>query len=136
MEADKACPVVLRTREALEILAFEHPLAGLQLVKGSVEPDEPTELAAVRELKEEAGIRSTATRNLGQWRSRVTGHLWAFHECHVAQDLPTTWVHFAEDDGGHEFRFFWHPLMSEPSDQWHQVFKDALAFIRTTLSGA
>ncbi|NIE72899.1 NUDIX domain-containing protein [Pantoea sp. Ap-967] len=136
MEADKACPVVLRTREALEILAFEHPLAGLQLVKGSVEPGEPTDLAAVRELKEEAGLRSTPTRNLGQWRSRVTGHLWAFHECHVAQDLPNTWVHFAEDDGGHEFRFFWHPLMSEPSDQWHQVFKDALAFIRTTLSDA
>lgn len=65
MEADKSCPVVLRGRETLEILAFEHPLAGLQLVKGSVEPGEPTDLAAIRELKEEAGIQSTVKRNLG-----------------------------------------------------------------------
>ncbi|HBO0858111.1 NUDIX domain-containing protein [Pseudomonas aeruginosa] len=134
MEADKSCPVVLRGRETLEILAFEHPLAGLQLVKGSVEPGEPTDLAAIRELKEEAGIQSTVKRNLGEWRSIVTGHKWTFHECHVAQVLPDTWVHFAEDDGGHEFRFFWHPLMSEPSEKWHQVFKDALSFLRKTLA--
>jgi 8-oxo-dGTP pyrophosphatase MutT (NUDIX family) len=133
MRADKSCPVVLRLRETLEILAFEHPLAGLQLVKGSVEPDESTDLAAVRELIEEAGIQSAVGRNLGEWRAIETGHTWVFHECHVAQDLPDTWVHFAEDDGGHEFRFFWHPLMSEPSERWHQVFKEALSFLRTTL---
>ena len=133
MAADKSCPVVLRARETLEILAFEHPLAGLQLVKGSVEPGESTALAAVRELMEEAGIQSTARRDLGEWRSIVTGHTWAFHECDVAQDLPETWVHFAEDDGGHEFRFFWHPLMSDPSERWHQVFRDALSFLRSTL---
>ena len=136
MAADKSCPVVLRTRETLEILAFEHPLAGLQLVKGSVDPGESTDLAAVRELIEEAGIQSTARRDLGEWHSIVTGHTWAFHECHVGQDLPDTWVHFAEDDGGHEFRFFWHPLMSEPSERWHQVFRDALSFLRTALAEA
>lgn len=136
MAADKSCPVVLRTRETLEILAFEHPLAGLQLVKGSVDPGESTDLAAVRELIEEAGIQSTARRDFGEWHSIVTGHTWAFHECHVAQDLPDTWVHFAEDDGGHEFRFFWHPLMSEPSERWHQVFRDALSFLRTALAEA
>ncbi|MCU1717092.1 NUDIX hydrolase [Pseudomonas sp. 5P_3.1_Bac2] len=134
MTADKACPVVLRARETLEILAFEHPLAGVQLVKGSVELGESTELAAVRELLEEAGIQSTVRRDLGQWYSSVTGHTWAFHECHVAQDLPDTWVHFAKDDGGHEFRFFWHPLISEPSSSWHQVFKDALRFLQMTLA--
>lgn len=133
IEADKSCPVVLRGRETLEILAFEHPLAGLQLVKGSVEPGESTDLAAVRELKEEAGIQSTVGRYLGARRSIVTGHTWAFHECHVAQDLPDSWVHFAEDDGGQEFRFFWHPLMSEPSENWHPLFKDALSFLRKRL---
>ncbi|MBP1145186.1 8-oxo-dGTP pyrophosphatase MutT (NUDIX family) [Pseudomonas sp. PvP027] len=118
----------------LEILAFEHPLACLQLVKGSVEPGESTCAAAVRELMEEAGIQATAKRNLGEWHSTITGHVWAFHECHVAQDLPDSWVHFAEDDGGHDFRFFWHPLMSEPSDRWHHIFKDALSFLRETLA--
>ena len=92
------------------------------------------QLNSVRELIEEAGIQSSAGRNLGEWRAIETGHTWAFHECHVAQDLPDTWVHFAEDDGGHEFRFFWHPLMSEPSERWHQVFKDALGFLRATLA--
>lgn len=134
MAADKACPVILRSRKTLEILAFEHPLAGLQLVKGSVEPGESTDMAAVRELMEEAGIQSEVLRNLGEWRAMETGHTWAFHECHVDQDLPDTWVHFANDDGGHEFRFFWHPLMSEPTEKWHQVFKDALSFLRTTLA--
>ena len=136
MEAEKSCPVVLRGRETLEILAFEHPLAGFQLVKGSVEPGESTDLAAVRELKEEAGIQSTVGRHLGERRSIVTGHTWAFHECYVDQDLPDTWVHFAKDDGGHEFRFFWHPLMSEPSERWHQVFRDALSFLRKRLTEA
>ncbi|AIC20284.1 MutT/Nudix family protein [Pseudomonas chlororaphis] len=136
MTIKKACPVVLRSSETLEILAFEHPLAGLQLVKGSVEPGESTETAAARELFEEAGIQGKVVRDLGAWRSPITGQMWAFHECHVAQDLPDTWVHHTEDDGGHEFRFFWHPLMSEPSDAWHQIYKDALGFIRLSLAKA
>lgn len=57
MTVDKACAVVLRDRGVLEILAFEHPLAGLQLVKGSVEAGESTCATAVRELMEEAGIQ-------------------------------------------------------------------------------
>lgn len=134
MAADKACPVVLRDRETLEILAFEHPLAGLQLVKGSIEPGESTDLAALRELLEEAGIQAEPGRKLGEWHSLITGHIWAFHECYVAQELPDTRVHFADDDGGHEFRFFWHPLISEPSERWHQIFKDALSFLRITLA--
>ena len=115
MAADKACAVVLRDRGVLEILAFEHPLAGLQLVKGSVEPGESSGAAAVRELMEEAGIQATAKRNLGEWHSTITGHIWAFHECEVAQDLPD-------------------PLMSEPSDRWHHIFKDALSFLRETVT--
>ena len=90
--------------------------------------------AAVRELMEEAGVHATAKRHLGDWYSTATGHMWAFHECHVAQALPDTWVHFAEDDGGHAFRFFWHPLTRTPSEGWHQIFKDALGFLETRLS--
>lgn len=40
VEVDRACPVVLRESGGLEVLAFEHPLAGLQLVKGRLEPGE------------------------------------------------------------------------------------------------
>lgn len=134
MHIHKACPIVLRTKDALQILAFEHPLAGLQLVKGSIEPGETSEAAAMRELLEEAGIQGEIKRSLGTWHSAISAQTWAFHECHVAQDLPDTWEHFANDDGGHVFRFFWHPLASEPSDQWHQIFQDALAYLRQQLA--
>lgn len=133
MRVGKACPVVLRNIERLEILAFRHPLAGLQLVKGSVEPGESTGAAAVRELFEEAGIRGEEIRDLGTWNSAITGHTWAFHECRVTQNLPDAWSHYAADDGGHEFTFFWHPLASKPSEEWHQIFKDALAFLSRRL---
>lgn len=73
MTVDKACPVVLRRSETLEILAFEHPLAGLQLVKGSVESGESTEVASARELVEEAGIQGKVIRDLGTLRSHITG---------------------------------------------------------------
>lgn len=43
MEADKSCPLVLRGRETLQILAFEHLLAGFQLLKGSFEPGESSD---------------------------------------------------------------------------------------------
>ncbi|MEF1341314.1 DNA mismatch repair protein MutT, partial [Vibrio rotiferianus] len=33
---DKVCPLVLRNQNS-EILLFKHPLAGIQLVKGTVE---------------------------------------------------------------------------------------------------
>ena len=35
----KVCPVVLRgtTADGIDILAFRHPLAGAQLVKGTIE---------------------------------------------------------------------------------------------------
>lgn len=129
----KACPAVLRTRQSLEILAFEHPLAGFQLVKGSVEPGETTANAAIRELQEEAGITGRVIRDLGTWHSEITGQTWAFHQCHVPADLPDTWTHFAEDDGGHCFRFYWHPLGSEPTNEWHPIFKGALTMLIESL---
>jgi 8-oxo-dGTP pyrophosphatase MutT (NUDIX family) len=106
MAVDKACPVLIRRRATLEILAFAHPLAGLQLVKGSVEPGESSAAAAVRELLEEAGIHGTVTADLGEWYSTATGHTWAFHQCEVGYKLPDAWRHFAADDGGHQFSFF------------------------------
>ncbi len=123
----KACPVALRTRQSLEILAFEHPIAGFQLVKGSVETGETTNAAAIRELQEEAGITGTVISDLGTWHSELTRQTWAFHQCQVSTDLPDTWTHFAEDDGGHEFRFFWHSLGSEITNEWHPIFKASLA---------
>jgi len=48
---EKACPVVLRvSKEILEVLAFIHPSAGKQFVKGTIENGETPQQAAEREL--------------------------------------------------------------------------------------
>ena len=53
----KAVAVVLRPRDqATEVLVFRHPLAGVQIPKGTVEEDETIEAATLRELKEESGL--------------------------------------------------------------------------------
>lgn len=126
----KACPIVVRQRNGLQILAFEHPLAGLQLVKGSVETGESCADAALRELYEESGIMASAVlADLGIWKSGHQKQDWSFHLCEVPTELPETWVHHADDDGGHEFRFFWYPLQTSTSGEWHEVFRDALAWL-------
>jgi 8-oxo-dGTP pyrophosphatase MutT (NUDIX family) len=63
----KACAVVIRSPDAIEVLAFEHPLAGFQLVKGTIEGGETPQQAAVRELREEAGFEARAVEDLGEW---------------------------------------------------------------------
>lgn len=133
----KVCPVVLRSDGgALQILAFHHPLAGRQLIKGTIEAGESVEAAAVREFHEESGIAAARiVRHLGTWASGFEGQVWAFVECAVDETLPDAWVHDAPDDGGHAFRFFWHPL-GAPTDpeEWHSVYRDALQFLHARLA--
>ena len=63
---NKACPVVLRIKNnKLELLAFKHPNAGNQLVKGGIKKGEHLESACVRELEEESGIQAKVVKQLG-----------------------------------------------------------------------
>ncbi|WP_339617757.1 NUDIX domain-containing protein [uncultured Gilvimarinus sp.] len=131
---DKACPVVLRNRDGrTEILVFRHPLAGVQLAKGTVEPGETGLSAAERELWEEAGVRLKADRLLLEWQRRLGEPVWGIYLMETVSDLPNQWEHFCEDDGGHVFQFFWHSLSQEPGVQWHAVFADALRAVRKAL---
>ena len=134
MVPSKACPVVLRDVDTLEVLAFAHPLAGLQLVKGTIEPRESPADAALRELREESGLAGRVVGSFGYWQSGHLGQVWSFHLCEVAPPPPIEWVHRTEDDGGLDFRFFWHPLCAEPSELWHPVFRRALAHLRGLIS--
>jgi 8-oxo-dGTP pyrophosphatase MutT (NUDIX family) len=128
----KACPVVLRSANGqTEVLAFEHPLAGFQLVKGTIEPGESVEAAALRELAEESGIQSAvARRSLGTHAPGSPEQVWAFVECVPSEALPSAWIYRTADGGGHSFRFFWHPLFGSTSEHWHTVFRNALRFIQ------
>lgn len=127
----KACPVLLREKRGRrEILAFRHPTAGLQIVKGTIEPGESPDAAALRELAEESGVTDAhIVGELGRSSDIADGQEWVFYHC-AAGEQPVRWIYAAPDDGGQVLSFFWHPLEDEPDEQWHPVFVRALAFIR------
>ena len=136
MKPTKACPVVTQeVNGELSVLAFHHPLAGCQLVKGTIQNESPAE-AAIRELLEESGVMATVKEDLGTWQSDYEDEVWSFHLCASHQPLAETWVHHCADDGGHDFNFFWQSLCVEPSTQWHPVHVRALAYVRSVLTTA
>ncbi len=132
---DKVCPVVLRPAGgARQILAFEHPQAGRQLVKGTIESGEGGAEAALRELREESGIAAArVVAHLGPWEAGHEGQVWDFYRLSPDAPLPARWSFWTADGGGHNFEFFWYPL-DEPADhRWHPVFARALAHLRDVL---
>ena len=115
-------------------MAFRHPSGGIQLVKGSIEPGELPSDAALRELREEAGIADAVVcRDLGVWDAAFEGQIWSFQLCATARALPESWSHLCLDDGGIELQFFWHDVYADPSGDWHPVFRRALECIRSRM---
>jgi 8-oxo-dGTP pyrophosphatase MutT (NUDIX family) len=132
MRTEEAVSIVLCGPQAqIELLAFRHPLAGIQLVKGSVEADETADAAALREITEEAGLAGvTVVRNLGTWFNMHAEQLWHLRVVSCDAELPVTWDHATQDGGGLTFSFFWPPLRAAPSDEWHPRYRDVLQEIR------
>ena len=131
---NKACPVVLRHHNNnLELLAFEHPKAGNQLVKGNIKKDEPLESACIRELAEESGIQAQVVKQLGIWEPNFKNQIWGFCLMHYEDILPDTWDFETKDDDGHIFSFFWQPLNSPLNDNWSEVYKHAFQYIKNAL---
>jgi 8-oxo-dGTP pyrophosphatase MutT (NUDIX family) len=127
----KACPVLFRDASMRQILAFEHPQAGLQLVKGVIEPGENARAAALRELEEESGIGDAGiVEDLGTFDSEHKGHVWSLQLCTFKPRLPDKWTHHCADDGGFDFNFFWHDVHDEPGDEWAPQYRRALETIR------
>lgn len=125
----KVCPVVLRcVDDSRELLLFKHPLAGVQLVKGTLESsDKSLESSALRELEEESGISNvSATKYLGRWESGYQNQLWHFVLCGIEEKLPDDWSFYTQDDGGHEFSFFWHKVGEPLNFECHSVFIRAI----------
>ena len=131
----KVVPILLKQIEnQTHLLVFRHPLAGIQIIKGTVEENETLEQACLRELFEESGIvQSNIKSYLGLHQPKVLGPAWHIFLCETQQNLPSHWTHFCLDDGGLNFDFFWHPLDSLPTDEWHPIFQDALNFIVNSL---
>lgn len=132
---NKACPVVLRTRNnQTEILIFRHPLAGIQMAKGTIEAGESSLEASERELWEEAGITLKAQFQLLEWQRYPSEPTWGICIMEDGNGLPEQWAHYCEDDGGHVFEYFWHPLLQEPGADWYLLFVDALKVLCKALA--
>lgn len=138
MRRAKAVPIVWRTGPAgREWLVFSHPLAGTQLVKGSIEPGESASEAALRELAEESGItQARCVRDLGSWEQGPAGAVWHFREVAVDTPLPGRWQHHTDDGGGLVFRFWWWRPADGFDDRWHPVYKAAVAFLQANATGS
>ena len=111
----------------LEMLVFRHPLAGMQLVKGTVEAGESPSDAALRELHEEAGVAGVVSAALGHSAEIAEGEVWWFYHCRTGV-LPERWVHHTQDGGGLDFAFSWRPITQPATADWHPVFVRALAY--------
>ena len=135
MLPNKACAVVLSSTPQPRILLFRHPLAGVQLVKGTLDQGEAPHEAALRELAEESGIHgATIKDDLGCWASGHLDQVWSFHLYQVHSALPEQWSHQTLDDHGHVFDFFWAPLDQLPYADCHPVFQRALAYLQEALA--
>lgn len=111
---------------------FKHPIAGIQIVKGTVETNEELEEAALRELYEESGISSAHIHSyVGLHHPSEQGPNWHVFICNSTETIKEHWTHLCNDDGGLEFNFFWHPLFESPSAEWHPLFQELLAFIKS-----
>lgn len=132
---EKVCPVVLRERDGrVQILAFQHPLAGGQIIKGTLEAGEEPSAAVLRELAEESGIEdAVVVEPLGQFIDEEHLQRWHIFLCRVDRTLPDHWSHFTTDGGGHIYRFFWHNLDEYPQTFWYPLFLRALDCIRGRL---
>ena len=127
---NKACPVVIRMQGGeLQFLAFRHPLAGKQIIKGTIEVGESLVDACIRELKEESGLNAEVSKYLGTWDSGYENQVWGLCLMEVQSPLPDAFTHFTLDDGGHNFEFFWQAFSSEPGDEWHPLFNNAIRTI-------
>lgn len=132
----KVCPVVVRQKAGKrELLMFKHPLAGIQIVKGTIEPQDTSyEQAAIRELSEESGLSHVlGTQYLGRWESGYREHIWHFVYCEV-NPQPERWTFHTLDDGGHDFQFFWQDLEGKALADCHQVFLRAMEKIKHLLA--
>lgn len=134
-KVEKACPIITRMSDGgLQILAFVHPTAGKQFVKGTIEFCESPERAAERELREESGLTTLSPlAHLGTCAIGAERQPWHFFTYRAA-GLPDTWRHETQDDQGHNYTFFWHSLDTPPDHGWDPIFREAFDFFAPILS--
>ena len=121
-----------------ELLVFAHPLAGVQIPKGTVECGETLEQAALRELQEESGlVLEAAPRQIGTWRRHVSlkqtkdgqpeSHDWSVFVLEAPGGLPDRWRHAAKgspEEEGLVFAYHWLRIDDDLGLKLHPLFRD------------
>jgi 8-oxo-dGTP pyrophosphatase MutT (NUDIX family) len=93
----KAYGYVTRIKDGkIQVLVFQHPIteAGIQIPKGTVNAEEETYNAVIREIEEETGLKNFEVQNL------------------IAEDF------WENDDGEIHNRFFYKINVSNVPDEW------------------
>jgi 8-oxo-dGTP pyrophosphatase MutT (NUDIX family) len=138
----KAVAAVVRDNR--ELLVFKHPIAGVQIPKGTVEPDEGIQAATMRELAEESGLKYTDDPQIiGTWERIVGGgptedgpleiNLWHISILQAEGDHPDTWAHRATGSPAEEgliFEFFWVPIDQGLADKLDPLFSPTAEIIQ------
>lgn len=114
---DKAYVYATRERGGdRQLLVFEHRDrdAGVQVPKGTVDPEEPPRDAAVRELREETGVSdvdAVTPVETDRWFYEKRGRTFRRHFFHVeTTGERDRWDHVVTgggEDGGMVFRCYW-----------------------------
>lgn len=141
---DKAMPCVVRpSAGGAELLVIRHPRAGIQIPKGTVEPGEDVETAALRELEEETGVRTAKlVRALGCCE-RIAGagtdetgplehHRWHVFRVELTGPVADRWTHRVTapgDEQGMDFGCHWLPLAPDSAQLLHPAFVPAFELI-------
>ena len=137
-----AC-VVRGTPPHAELLVFDHPVAGTQVPKGTMEAGEEVVTAALRELREESGVADVEPlRVLGSWARRVGAAareegVPERHDWHVVLMRPTralqeSWSHIAvgsPEEEGLVFSYRWVRVDADLASRLHPLFAEVAGLV-------
>ncbi|WP_157087764.1 NUDIX hydrolase [Oceanobacillus damuensis] len=133
----KAYGYVIRKKNGkMQVLVFQHPIpeAGIQIPKGTVNDQEDTYNAVIREIEEETGLKNFVVENLiveDNWKNDDGAiHNRFFYRINVS-DAPDEWDYQPTGGGDEEeltFHYFWISSKDEVElirgheDYLHHVF--------------
>ncbi len=133
----KVCACVVRQGGGgPEVLVFDHPSAGTQLPKGTLEPNEDATDGVLRELAEETGVVSVdLVAQFGRWvrfagagpdeKGAMERHEWELFLLRPTSPLPASWTHAAvgsAEESGKMFRCRWVTVEDDLSGELHPLF--------------
>ena len=133
-----------------ELLVFDHPSAGTQVPKGTMEDGEDVVAAALRELHEESGITSAVpVAVVGTWLRRIgagpredgpgEAHLWHVVLLRPTAELPDAWSHVAHgspEEDGLVFAYRWLTVDEGIAAGLHPLFAEVARMVAASVEGA